>query len=186
MASPFTQPIAMNRKIPIVSVVGPNEANCTEEVYQFGLWLGKQLVDLGCRIACGGMGGIMEAVCKGARLSANYQHGATIGIIPAADKAYANKYCDIVIPTGLGLARNFLVVNTGEVVIAVSGGPGTLSEIAYTLQLNKRTICYTGFPGWASDITQCPMLENSYHHVSFANNPDELVDILESMVNELK
>ena len=139
-------------EVKIVSVIGPSGSSCTPEMFVFGEELGKSLIDHEYRIACGGMDGIMEAVCKGARSSDKYQPGATIGIIPFADKSKANPFCDIVIPTGLGIARNQIVVNTGDVVVAIAGGAGTLSEIAFAWQFNKRVICYEGFGGWSEKM----------------------------------
>lgn len=136
----------------IIAVIGPNADKCSEQVYQFGLELGRALVDAGYLIACGGKFGLMEAVCKGAHQSEGYQFGKTIGIIPSSDKAEANSYCDIVIPTGLGIARNTLLVNAADRVIAVAGGAGTLSELAMAWQLGKKVICYTGFEGWSKAL----------------------------------
>ncbi len=138
--------------IKIISVIGPNDKSCSSEIYDFTVNLGKALVDEGYFIVCGGMGGAMEAVCKGARQSAKYKTGCTIGILPTLNKADANNYCDIIIPSGLGIARNQLVVSTGDVVVAVGGGAGTLSEIAFAWQLNKPVICYSGLGGWSEQL----------------------------------
>jgi len=136
----------------IVSVIGPSQPSSNDMIYDFVVKLGKALVDNNCVIACGGMTGVMEAVCKGARESENYHFGCTIGIIPFTDKEHANEYCDIVIPTGIGMARNQIVANTGDVIIAIAGGAGTLSEIAFAWQFNKKVICYTGFGGWSEKL----------------------------------
>ena len=100
----------------------------------------------------GGMGGFMEAVFKGARLSVKYNYGKTIGIIPGLKREEANPYCDIVIPTGLSYARNQLVVAASDTIIAVAGGAGTLSEIAFAWQLGKRVLCFTQFVGWSKEL----------------------------------
>ncbi|MCS7204619.1 MAG: TIGR00725 family protein [Leptospiraceae bacterium] len=136
----------------IVGVIGPNQALCPKEIYDFGLLLGRRLIDDGYLIVCGGMFGIMEAVCRGARNSPVYSYGCTIGIIPSVDKKSGNPYCDIVIPTGMGLARNVIIVNTADVLVAVGGGSGTLSEIAHAWQTGKEVLCYTGFDGWAKEL----------------------------------
>ena len=141
----------MNRR-KIISVIGPNETSCSAEVYEFGIRLGKSLIDEGYFIVCGGMKGVMEAVCKGANQSVNYKEGCTIGILPTLNKRDSNEFCDIVIPSGLGIARNQLVVNTGDVVVAVGGGAGTFSEIAFAWQLEKPVICYTGLGGWSEKL----------------------------------
>ena len=122
----------------LVSLIGPNEDACTPEMYQFGVELGKTLIENNFWIVCGGRFGFMEAVCKGAHQAENYSFGCTTGIIPHTDRWKANAYCDIVIPTGMGILRNGLVINTGEVIIAVAGGSGTLSELALSLATRQK------------------------------------------------
>ncbi|MFC2086403.1 TIGR00725 family protein [Bacteroidota bacterium] len=136
----------------VVGVIGPNHENCNNDIYNFGMKLGEMLTDLDVMIVCGGRKGIMEAVCQGAKLSENYNNHTTIGIIPSGDKSEANQFCDIVIPTGIGLARNSIIVNTADILVAVAGGSGTLSEIAFAWQMNKKVICYTAFEGWSKEL----------------------------------
>lgn len=112
----------------VVSVSGGR--SCTKEVEQIAQELGKKLAKVVDILICGGLGGIMKAVCQGFKAGI----GLTIGIIPSYEKNDANPFVDIVIPTGLGLARNVLVVKSADVVIALPGEAGTLSEIAYALQ----------------------------------------------------
>lgn len=116
----------MSKKI--VSVIGGRR--CTEEVEQIAHDLGKNLAKVADILVSGGLGGTMEAVCKGFKAGG----GTTIGILPGYDKKDANKHVDIALPTGLGLARNVLVVKSADVVVALPGEAGTLSEIAYCLQ----------------------------------------------------
>ncbi len=92
--------------------------------------LGKKLAKVVDYIVCGGLGGVMKAVCSGFKAGG----GTTIGIIPGVHKQEANRFVDVVIPTGMGLARNVMVVKSADVVIALPGEAGTLSEIAYCLQ----------------------------------------------------
>ena len=113
----------------IVGVIGGH--NCNKKVEELSQKLGKKLAKVVDFLVCGGLGGVMQAVCKGFKEGG----GITIGIIPSYDKDTANPYVDIVIPSGLGLARNVLVVKTADIVIALTGEYGTLSEIAYCLQL---------------------------------------------------
>ena len=112
----------------IVSIIGGHD--CSKEVEQLAQNLGKNLAQVVDILICGGLGGIMKAVCQGFKAKGEL----TIGIIPSYDKNDANKYVDIVIPSGLGLARNVLVVKSADVVVALPGEAGTLSEIAYALQ----------------------------------------------------
>ncbi|MDD5115571.1 MAG: TIGR00725 family protein [Candidatus Omnitrophica bacterium] len=112
----------------IVSVIGGHD--CSNKVEQLAHNLGKKLVKVVDILVSGGLSGTMKAVCSGFRSGG----GLTIGIIPGYNKNEANRFVDIVIPTGLGLARNVLVVKAADVVIALPGQAGTLSEIAYCLQ----------------------------------------------------
>lgn len=112
----------------VVSVIGGH--SCNAEAEQLAQDLGRELAKVVDILVCGGLGGIMKAVCQGFKSGG----GLTIGIIPSYNKKEANPYVDIVIPTGLGLARNVLVVKSADVVVALPGEAGTLSEIAYALQ----------------------------------------------------
>jgi hypothetical protein len=91
--------------------------------------VGGCIAERGAALVCGGKGGVMEAACRGAKSMG----GMTVGILPGGDKSSGNPYLDIVIPTGMGFARNVLVVLSSSGVVAVGGRYGTLSEIAYCL-----------------------------------------------------
>ena len=121
----------------VVSVIGGR--TCTKEVEEKAKYLGKRLAKVVKYLCCGGLSGTMKAVCSGFKAGG----GVTIGIITSYDKKDANNFVDLVIPTGLGLARNILVVKSGDVVVALPGEAGTLSEIAYCLQLNIPVISLT-------------------------------------------
>jgi len=140
------------KKKQIVAVIGPDKAECSKEIFEFGEALGKWLVEKDYLIVCGGMYGFMEAVCKGAHNAKNYSFGVTIGILPSNDKSSANPYCDIVIPSEIGIARNIIIVNTADFIIACGGGSGTLSEIAFAWQKNKKVYCFTAFQGWSEKL----------------------------------
>jgi uncharacterized protein (TIGR00725 family) len=112
----------------VVSVIGGH--NCSKEVEQIAIKLGKKLAKVVDILVTGGLSGTMKAVSQGFKAGG----GLTIGIIPTYNKSDANEFVDIVIPTGLGLARNVVVVKSADVVVALPGEVGTLSEIAYCLQ----------------------------------------------------
>ena len=90
----------------------------------------------GWTLICGGRTGIMEAACRGAKEFG----GVTVGILPSIDGKEANKYLDVNIPTGLGYARNVLVVRASKIIIAISGKYGTLSEIAFAFNEERHVI----------------------------------------------
>ena len=94
-----------------------------------------------CILVCGGLGGVMEAAARGANASG----GLTLGILPGEKRGDANPYIDIAIPSGLGIGRNIVIARTADAAIAVRGGYGTLSEIAFFLQLEKPVI---GLGSW--------------------------------------
>jgi uncharacterized protein (TIGR00725 family) len=95
--------------------------------------VGKLIAQSGAVLICGGRGGIMEAVCKGAAEA----NGLTIGILPGDDISEANTYVKIPIATGLGIARNIIIVKSAQAVISIAGRYGTLSEMAFAAQLGK-------------------------------------------------
>ena len=111
----------------IISVIGGSKAS--PEMVELAEQVGRELAKRGLTVACGGLSGVMEAVCRGAKS----EGGTTIGILPGTDPAQANEWVDIPICTGMGYARNVIVVNTGRAVIAVDGEYGTLSEIGHAL-----------------------------------------------------
>jgi uncharacterized protein (TIGR00725 family) len=92
--------------------------------------VGRELAQRGATVVCGGLGGVMEAVCRGAKSA----EGRTIGILPGTSARDANAFVDVPIVTGLGEARNAMVVRSGRAVIAIGGEYGTLSEIAFALK----------------------------------------------------
>lgn len=123
----------------IVGVVGG--AACTPEEAILAEEVGRLVARRGALLICGGRGGVMEAACRGARSTG----GTTIGILPGDDRDDANRWVSIPIATGLGLARNAIVARAADVLIAVAGGPGTLSEIALGLSMGKAVVSLSGW-----------------------------------------
>jgi len=108
-----------------VSVIGGSTV--TESQAESAERVGRRLAQRGHTVVCGGLGGVMEAACRGASETG----GRTIGLLPGEERAAANPHVDVPIATGLGHARNALVVMNGDAVIAVDGGVGTLSEVGF-------------------------------------------------------
>lgn len=117
-----------------VAVVGSGSAG--EDEVLVAEAVGRGLAERGAVLVCGGLGGVMEGACRGARAGG----GTTVGILPGSDRGAANEYVDVAIATGLGETRNALVVRAADVLIAVGGSWGTLSEIALALRANTRVI----------------------------------------------
>jgi len=108
-----------------VSVIGGSHVD--EPTAERARTVGRLLADRGYVVVCGGLGGVMKAACAGASEAG----GETVGILPTADRRDANEYVDTAVATGLGHARNAMVVMNGDAVVAVDGGAGTLSELGF-------------------------------------------------------
>lgn len=113
----------------------------TDEQKRVAEEIGRLLGRAGAVLVCGGMTGVMEAACKGAQT----EGGATVGLLPGGERAEANPYVSIALPTGLGEMRNALIVRAADAVIAVAGEYGTLSEIAFAL---KTGVPVVGIETW--------------------------------------
>ena len=127
----------------IVAVIGGGYP--PPQAYDDAYNVGIALAERGVVVVCGGLSGVMEAVCKGSKQAG----GTTIGILPGNEPDNANSYVDIPICTGLSYARNVLVVKTGRAVIAIDGSYGTMSEIAHAL---SDQIPVIGLNTWAFSI----------------------------------
>ena len=118
----------------IIAVIGGG--NCSAEETSLAEDVGRRLADGGAVVICGGLGGVMEAVAKGAQSNG----GTTVGILPGSDPTAANPYIDVPLATGLGEMRNFLIVRSAQALIAIGGGIGTLSEIALAQRIGKPVV----------------------------------------------
>ncbi|MCF8104600.1 MAG: TIGR00725 family protein [Desulfohalobiaceae bacterium] len=125
---------------PRISVVG--SGRCSEDVSRQAEHLGRLLAGAGFAIVCGGLGGAMESVCKGAAAA----NGYSIGILPGTDYLEANQYCTHAVATGLGPMRNYLVILNGALTVAVAGGYGTLSEIGLAQKIGRPVIGLGAWP----------------------------------------
>jgi uncharacterized protein (TIGR00725 family) len=123
--------------------------------------VGRALAARGAVVVCGGRGGVMEAACRGAKAAG----GTTLGILPGYERAEANEFVDVAVATGLGEARNALVVRAADAVVAVGGEWGTLSEIALALRADKRVV---GLGTW-------DLPESGGRGIVVASSPDEAV-----------
>jgi uncharacterized protein (TIGR00725 family) len=133
-----------------VGIIGDAGVDPGSAYYLLAEDLGKTLIDNGYRILSGGMSGIMEGVAKGAQSSEKYYDGLCIGILPGFDPQYSNKYTDVVIATGLDTYRNAIVANS-DVVVAMGGRAGTLSEISFAWTFKRMIIAYD-IKGWSGKI----------------------------------
>jgi uncharacterized protein (TIGR00725 family) len=122
-----------------IGVIGAG--SCDEMTATMAYDVGKGIALAGYALVCGGLGGVMEAACRGAADAG----GVTIGILPGDTIAGANPFVSIPIATGMGPARNVIIVRSSRALIAISGGSGTLSEIAFALQLGVPIVSLKSF-----------------------------------------
>ncbi|MEW5760854.1 MAG: TIGR00725 family protein [Candidatus Thermoplasmatota archaeon] len=146
----------------IIGVIGCSD--CERKYLELAESVGEKIAASGSILLCGGLSGVMESACIGAKK----KNGVTVGILPGNDKSEANKYVDIAIVTGMGTARNNIIARTADVLIAIDGGYGTLSEIATALNIGKHVICLFSW-----DLAKIGKVEN-YHYVS---TPEEAVKL---------
>lgn len=142
-----------------VGVVGSGV--CPQELYRLARDIGFEIGRRGWMLICGGLGGIMEGACRGC-VDAG---GMTVGLLPGLLKDEANPYVQVAIPTGLGEARNLLVVRASDILVAISGGYGTLSEVALALKSGKKVVGLETFK----------TVEGMHH----ASNPEEALKFVE-------
>jgi uncharacterized protein (TIGR00725 family) len=162
----------MARRVQIY-VVGFNEDSCTDVARDAAYRVGKAVAKEGGTLVCGGLGGVMEAASKGA-LDAG---GHSVGIIPSPDSAEANRYCDFVVATGLGNSRNFVVAYSGDAMVVVGGGAGTLIEVAVAYQAGKPIVAVRGTGGVADAWAGRYIDERRTGKVLEGSSPEDAVKI---------
>ena len=175
-----------NRRL-TVAVIGNAriESDSTQEKLAFEI--GKRVIDGGYRLMTGGLGGVMEAACRGGRQSFNWADGSIIGVLPGSDPGDANPYVDIAIPSSLDHGRNILVAQA-DAVVAVGGGAGTLSEMALAWA-HKRLIIGVRCGGWSERLAGQP-IDNRRRYKSIPNDmvypadtPDEAFRLLDKLIS---
>ena len=134
----------MPKKIQIL-IVGNNENGTTPEIAKIAYDAGMEVAKSGSVLVTGGLEGVMKAACHGAKDGG----GLTLGIIPQNDPSFANEYCDIVVPSGMGLARDFLNALSADGVIIIGGGSGTLSETVAAYMYKKPIVAIKNSGGVA-------------------------------------
>ncbi|MFH1428334.1 MAG: TIGR00725 family protein [Candidatus Margulisiibacteriota bacterium] len=155
----------------VISVIG--ESLTSLEVYARAEKVGQLLAENDITVVCGGLTGVMEAVCKGVKSKG----GRTIGILPGNDRNSGNKYIDVPIVSGIGYARNSVVAKTGQIVIAIGGWFGTLCEIAFALDAEIPVI---GLDTW--DIFKDG--ERPEKGIIQVKTPEEAVEIALELLHE--
>lgn len=160
----------MARRIQI-SVVGFDADSCTKVARGAAYRVGKAIAGAGGIVVCGGLGGVMEAAGRGARDAG----GTSVGIIPSSDSAQANAYCDIVVATGVGKSRDFIVAYSGDAIILVGGGAGTLIEAA-AYQAAKPIAAVSGTGGVADDWAGRYIDDRRISRIIRGTSPEDAVE----------
>lgn len=139
--------------------------------------IGKCIAEKGHVLITGGRGGVMSAVSQGASEAG----GIVVGILPGSDFDHSNEYCTIVIPTGIGYARNSINVLSGDLIIAIGGRAGTLSEIAFAWNFNKEIVLCTFAGGWSDKLSKTPIDDRHRPQVHIAHSVKEVCGYIEKI-----
>ncbi len=145
-----------------------------EELTPLAEEVGRRLAEAGAVVVCGGLGGVMEGVARGASVAG----GTVIGIVPSSSQDQANRHCTHVVATGIGHARNLAVVSSGDAVIAIGGEWGTLSEIAFARELGRRVVALSSW-----ELTAHGAMEGG-PGIEVASSPAEAVELALSGASE--
>ncbi len=164
-----------------IGIIGPNADLCSKDLYAFGRELGARIAATHRLFICGGLGGFMEAVCYGVKQWPGSFFGQTIGLLPGTDKQQANPYIDLPIATGLGEVRNIILVRTVDILIAAGGGAGTLSELAFACQQEKKVLCVTLFGGWAATLANAGVDIRCQHCLVPVQSIEQIEELLRSL-----
>jgi uncharacterized protein (TIGR00725 family) len=131
--------VAVMKKRPVIAVIGGRKE--TKALLKEAEETGRLIAEGGAVLISGGLSGVMKSASNGARLAG----GLTVGILPQDDTLGSNRYIDVAVATGLGIGRNVIIARTADALVAIGGGYGTLSEIAFGLQLGKPVV---GISSW--------------------------------------
>ena len=169
----------MNARRRVVSVIGGSRES-EAGVLRLAEDLGRGIKRAGWHLACGGMTGVMEAACRG--FQSVEGPGLAIGILISGRREDGNPHLDVVLPTGLGLARNALVVQAGDAVVAVGGESGTLSEIALAWQYGRPVVGLLPAGGFGAELAGRALDGRRTDEVRRAGSVEEAMAILEGLL----
>lgn len=153
-------------------MIGSDADHCPTSIYETAKEVGAQIAARGAVLVTGGLGGVMEAACKGAK----ERGGIVVGIIPHEDMTFANQYCDIVIPTGMGFSRNYITAYSADSAIIVGGGAGTFIEACVAYQKGKPIVALTGTGGTADKVADSYLDDRKTVKVLGISTAKEAVD----------
>ncbi|MBU2100952.1 TIGR00725 family protein [Candidatus Micrarchaeota archaeon] len=141
---------------------------------------GKEIAKKNCILICGGLTGVMESSCKGV----SEEKGTSICVIPSNDKSDANKFCSVVIPSGIGFGRNFILVNSADAVILIEGQAGTYIEALASYLQEKPIIALTGSGGISDKVKNSFLDDTKKVKILSASTPKEAVELALKKIEE--
>ncbi len=157
-----------------ILVIGHNDNGCTPEHEKIAYETGMEIAKSGSVLISGGLGGVMQAACHGSHDAG----GIAVGIIPQDDPSLANEFCDIVIPTGMGLTRDFLNALSADGIIIIGGGSGTLSEICAAYMHKKPMVAIRNLGGTAEQYIDQYLDHRKNIRILVADSPKEAVKLI--------
>jgi len=157
-----------------ILVIGNNDNGCTPELEEIAYETGIEIAKSNSILITGGLGGVMKAASKGAKESG----GLTVGIIPQNDMSEANEFCDVVIPSGIGLMRDFLNALSADGVIAIGGGSGTLSEICAAYMYSKPIVVLKNSGGTSTKFADQYLDHRKNVKIIGVETPKEAVELI--------
>ena len=162
-----------------ILVIGHNTNGCTPEHEKIAYDVGMEIAKSDSVLITGGLGGVMTAAAHGSHDG----HGLTVGIIPQNDPAMANEFCDIVIPTGMGLARDFLNALSADGVIIIGGGSGTLSETTAAYMHKKPLVAIRNMGGSVESFIDGYIDQRENVKIIGVNTPTEAVKTILELID---
>ena len=157
-----------------ILIIGNNDNGCTPELEKVAYETGAEIAKSNSILITGGLGGVMKAASKGAKEFG----GLTVGIIPQNDKSKANEFCDVIIPSGMGLMRDFLNALSSDGVIAVGGGSGTLSEICAAYMYSKPIVVLKNSGGTATKFADQYLDHRKNVKIIGVETPKEAIEVI--------
>ena len=157
-----------------ILVIGNNDNGCTPELEKLAYETGTEVAKSNSILITGGLGGVMKAASRGAKEN----NGLTVGIIPQSDMSEANEFCDVVIPSGIGLMRDFLNALSADGVIAIGGGSGTLSEICASYMYSKPIVVLKNSGGTSTKFADQYLDHRKNVKIVGADTPKDAMEIL--------
>ncbi len=164
-----------------ILVIGYDKDHCPEIAYRAAYQVGLEIARRGAVLVSGGLGGVMEAASRGAQDG----EGFVIGIIPQEEKQMANEFCDAVIATGIGHARDFLNAYSADAIVVVGGGAGTMIEVAAGYQQKIPIVAVRGTGGMADRLVDTYLDDRKRERILGENSPQKAVETAFALIEAI-